>query len=57
MITVRISIKLVNPKTGKIVVGPMSQTVEYTALNSEENLREAVDKLMYRFLSSLEAQN
>jgi len=57
MITVRISIKVVNPKTGKIVVGPMSQTVEYTALNSEEKLRDAVDKLMYRFLPTLEAQN
>lgn len=57
MITARISIKLVNPKTGKIVVGPMSQTVEYTALNSEEKLSEAVDKLMYRFLPTLEAKN
>ena len=55
MITVRISIKVVNPKTGKIVVGPMSQTVEYTALNSEEKLRDAVDKLMYRFLPTIEA--
>lgn len=57
MITVRISIKVVNPKTGKIVVGPMSQTVEYTALNSEEKLRDAVDKLMYRFLTTLETQS
>lgn len=56
MITVRISIKVVDPKTGKIVVGPMSQTVEYTALNSEEKLSDAVDKLMYRFLPTLEAQ-
>jgi serine/threonine-protein kinase len=54
MITARISIKVVNPKTGKIVVGPMSQTVEYTALNSEEKLRGAVDKLMYRFLPTLD---
>jgi serine/threonine-protein kinase len=57
MITARISIKVVNPQTGKIVVGPMSQTVEYTALNSEENLRDAVDKLMYRFLPTLETQS
>jgi serine/threonine protein kinase len=57
MITARISIKLVNPKTGKIVVGPMSQTVEYTALNSEEKLNDAVDKLMYRFLPTLEVQS
>jgi hypothetical protein len=56
MITVRISIKVVNPKTGKIVVGPMSQTVEYTALNSEEKLSDAVDKLMYRFLPTLDSQ-
>ncbi|MGD2090665.1 MAG: serine/threonine-protein kinase [Candidatus Aminicenantes bacterium] len=57
MITARISIKVVNPKTGKIVVGPMSQTVEYTALNSEEKLSDAVDKLMYRFLPALETQS
>lgn len=56
MITVRISIKVVNPQTGQIVSGPMSQTVEYTALNSEEKLRDAVDKLMYRFLPTLESQ-
>lgn len=57
MITVRISIKVVNPRTGKIVVGPMSETVEYTALNSEEKLSDAVDKLMYRFLPILETQS
>jgi serine/threonine protein kinase len=57
MITVRISIKVVNPQTGQIVAGPMSQTVEYTALNSEEKLRDAVDKLMYRFLPTLESQD
>jgi len=56
MITVRISIKVVNPQTGKIVAGPMSETVEYTALNSDEKLKAAVDKLMYRFLPSLESQ-
>jgi len=56
MITVRISIKVVNPQTGKIAAGPMSETVEYTALNSDEKLKAAVDKLMYRFLPSLESQ-
>ncbi len=56
MITVRISIKVVNPQTGKIVAGPMSETVEYTALNSDEKLKAAVDKLMSRFLPTLESQ-
>jgi len=56
MVTVRISIKVVNPQTGKIVAGPMSETVEYTALNSDEKLKAAVDKLMYRFLPALESQ-
>jgi serine/threonine protein kinase len=56
MITVRISIKVVNPQTGKIAAGPMSETVEYTALNSDEKLKAAVDKLMYRFLPALESQ-
>lgn len=57
MATVRISIKLVNPNTGRIVVGPLSQMVEYTAINSEEKLRDAVIKLMSRFLPPLEARN
>jgi tRNA A-37 threonylcarbamoyl transferase component Bud32 len=56
MVTVRISIKVVNPQTGKIVAGPMSETVEYTALNSDEKLKAAVDKVMSRFLPSLESQ-
>ncbi len=56
MVTVRISIKVVNPQTGKIVAGPMSETVEYTALNSDEKLKAAVDKLMSRFLPTLESQ-
>jgi hypothetical protein len=57
MITARISIKAINPRTGKIVVGPVNQTVEYTGLNSQEKIREAVLKLMSRFLPSLESKH
>jgi serine/threonine protein kinase len=44
--TVRLTIKVIAPNTGKIIAGPVSQTVKYTALNAEENLREAVVKLI-----------
>lgn len=44
--TVRLTIKVVAPKTGKVIAGPVSQTVEYTTLNAEEKLREAVVKLI-----------
>jgi serine/threonine-protein kinase len=46
--TVRLTIKVIAPKTGKIIAGPVSQTVKYTTLNAEENLREAVAKLIAR---------
>ena len=44
--TVRLTIKVIAPNTGKIIAGPVSQTVEYTTLNAEEKLREAVAKLI-----------
>jgi len=44
--TVRLTIKVIAPKTGKIIAGPVSQTVEYTALNAAEKLREAAAKLI-----------
>ena len=44
--TVRLTIKVIAPKTGKIIAGPVSQTVEYTTLNAEEKLRGAVAKLI-----------
>jgi serine/threonine-protein kinase len=44
--SVSLTIQLVSPKNGTIVAGPVSRTVKYTALNAEENLREAVAKLV-----------
>jgi serine/threonine-protein kinase len=44
--TVRLTIKVIAPKTGKVIAGPVSQTVEYTTLNAGEKLREAVVKLI-----------
>ena len=45
MHTVALTMKMVSTETGSIVTGPMSETVKYTAINAEERLREAVDKL------------
>jgi serine/threonine-protein kinase len=44
--TVSITIKLVNPKTAMVIKGPKTRTVKYTAINAEENIREAVDTLI-----------
>ncbi len=40
--TVALTLKVVSPATGKVITGPVSQTVKYTDLNAEENLKEAV---------------
>jgi len=55
MYTVRLTIKVVAPKTGKVVGGPVSRTVEYTALNAEEKLKAAVAALIFRLQPALEA--
>lgn len=44
--TAAITVKLVSPQSGKVIKGPRTRTVQYTALNAEENLREAVAKLL-----------
>jgi serine/threonine protein kinase len=45
MHTVALSMKMVSTETGSIVTGPVSETVKYTAINAQERLQEAVDKL------------
>jgi serine/threonine protein kinase len=40
--SVSLTIKVVSPANGTIISGPISRTVKYTALNAEDNLREAV---------------
>jgi serine/threonine protein kinase len=57
MLTVRLTMKVVNPKTGKILAGPVNKTVEYTALNSQEKLKQAVVQLVSGVLPVLEAQS
>ena len=49
--TVSISIKIVNPKNGKMISGPFTRTVKYTAINADEKLKDAVEDL------TLELQN
>lgn len=51
--TVRLTLKVIDPATGKILAGPFSKTVEYTSLNAEENFRDAVTSLMSKILPKL----
>jgi hypothetical protein len=46
--SVSISIKVVSISSGKLVKGPVVKTVKYTALNAEENIREAVAGMVAR---------
>lgn len=52
--TVRVTVKLVAASTGRIAAGPYSETVKYTTLNAEDNLKEAVFKLMTRLQSAIQ---
>jgi serine/threonine protein kinase len=55
--TIQLVIKAVDPKTGTLIAGPVTRTVKYTALNAEENLREAVTKAVHRLIPKLRARN
>ena len=44
--TVAITAKVVSAQNGTISAGPVTQTVKYTAINAEENIKEAVAKLV-----------
>lgn len=52
--TVRLTVKLVAASSGRIAAGPYSETVRYTSLNAEDNLKEAVSKLMTRLQSAIQ---
>ena len=57
MYSVRLTLKVINLKTGKIIAGPVNRTIEYTALNSQEKLKQATVQLISRLLPVLEAQS
>jgi serine/threonine-protein kinase len=44
--TVGLTIKGIATKNGRIVAGPVTKIVKYTAMNLEDNLKEAVDELV-----------
>lgn len=43
--TLGLTMKAIETQSGKIAAGPLTATVSYTTLNSEENLKEAVTNL------------
>ncbi len=51
--TVLITMQMVRPASGRIVAGPLSRTVNYTALTAEDELKTAVSKLASELQKSL----
>lgn len=51
--TVGLTMKAIDTQTGKLVADPLTRTVKYTAINAEENLKEAVQELAFRLKKSL----
>ncbi|MCP5052015.1 MAG: protein kinase [bacterium] len=46
--SVSLSLKVISTKGNKILGGPVTKTVSYTALNADDNLKEAVAKMVAR---------
>lgn len=44
--TISLRMKLVDPRNGRLITGPVSETVNFTALNEEDNLKEAVQTVV-----------
>lgn len=51
--TMSLIIRAVDTRTGKVAAGPFTKIVKYTALNAEENLKEAIALLAARIKSTL----
>lgn len=52
--TVVLTIKAMEPDSGRICAGPFTETVKFTAINSEEKLKEAVESLARQILIELD---
>ncbi|MBN1672483.1 MAG: serine/threonine protein kinase [Kiritimatiellae bacterium] len=51
--TVVMTLKLIRAADGSVAAGPVNRKVEYTPLNADTNLREAVEKLAYELRKQL----
>ncbi|MCU0284836.1 MAG: protein kinase [Acidobacteria bacterium] len=51
--SIGLTMKAIDTQDGKIAAGPVTATVKYTALNAEENLKEAVTNLASRLQKTL----
>jgi serine/threonine protein kinase len=45
MVAQSITIKIVNPRNGTVIWGPVTDTVKYTTLNVQDNVQEVIEKL------------
>lgn len=48
-----LTMKAIETQNGKIAAGPLTTTVKFTAMNAEENLKEAVTNLAARLQKNL----
>lgn len=53
--TVGITIKIISSQSGRIIAGPLTSTVKYTAINAEEKLREVIEKLTFDIKDELKS--
>lgn len=51
--TVGITVKAIDTLSGRMIAGPATSSVQYTALNADENLQEAIDELVSGILANL----
>jgi len=51
--TVGLTMKGISTKNGRIVAGPVTKIVKYTSLNEEENIKAAVENLIFKIQSKL----
>jgi len=50
-----VSIKAISLETGNTIAGPINKTIEYTAINANEKIRQAVLEMLSSFLYRLES--
>lgn len=48
-----LTMKAIATQNGKIAAGPLTTTVKYTAMNAEENLKEAITNLAGRLQKTM----
>lgn len=53
--TVAITMKIISSQNGRIIAGPVTAVVKYTAINADEKLREVIEKLTFDIRDELKS--